>query len=433
MNKKKFDTTADSNRSDANTLSGNGQCDGPSNAATILLVDDNADVARAVGIACRIAGHQIDLAASPEEALSRLATRKFDAILLDLNFSPGKTDGQEGLALLTRILAADPGARVVVITAHSGVRIAVAAMQTGACDFVMKPWRNAELIAKIEAAIARPSTIAISTQIIPGPNRDAVHILGESPAIENVRAMVCRIGPTEANVAITGPSGAGRSLVGAALHAASLRAGTPLVSVDLEDDKAWGKFADAAGTLVLRHADRLDGIMQGRLLEHLPKAARIFAVVDNTAALTPPLRARIATIEITVPRLADRDGDALILARHFTRMAAERHGRPIPRFTPAAEALLARTTWPDEVRGLALVVERAVLLADNAVIEAAAIMPPVMATASSERTAQYDLADTERALIAAALREHRHNITHAAAALGLTRGALYRRMERHGL
>lgn len=135
-------------RPDANAVSENGQSEG----ATILLIDDNADVARAMDIACRIAGHQIEVATSPEEALSRLATGAFDAILLDLNFSPGQTDGREGMALLTRILATAPDARVVVITAHSGVRIAVAAMQAGACDFVMKPWRNAELIAKIETA-----------------------------------------------------------------------------------------------------------------------------------------------------------------------------------------------------------------------------------------------------------------------------------------
>lgn len=404
-------------------MSENGQCEG----ASILLIDDNADVARAMEIACRIAGHRIEAAASPEEALSRMAVQTFDAILLDLNFSPGQTDGREGMALLSRILATAPDARVVVITAHSGVRIAVAAMQAGASDFVMKPWRNAELIAKIEAAIARPPKAMPLSRAVGAP--EPVHILGESPAIARIRAMVQRIGPTQASVAVTGPAGSGRALVAMALHGASGRAGVP-VHADLEDPLAWEKLAEGEA-LILRHADRLTPIMQGRLLEQIAPGARIIAILDGTSPLIAPLRARIATIEIAVPPLAEREGDALILARHFARIAALRHGRPSPRFTPAAEALLTRMTWPDEVRGLALAVERAVVLADGDTIEAAAIMPPTAPAAAPP--SHFDLADSERAMIAAALREHRHNVTHAAAALGLTRGALYRRMERYGL
>lgn len=410
-------------RPDANAVSENGQSEG----ATILLIDDNADVARAMDIACRIAGHQIEVATSPEEALSRLATGAFDAILLDLNFSPGQTDGREGMALLTRILATAPDARVVVITAHSGVRIAVAAMQAGACDFVMKPWRNAELIAKIETAMARTPKAAPPSPAASLP--EPVHILGESAAIERVRAMVQRIGPTQASVAVTGPAGSGRALVASAMHGASGRGRAP-VTVDLEDPQAWEKLA-SEGTLILRHADRLAPIIQGRLLEQLAPGARIVAILDSMDTLIAPLRARIATIEIAVPPLAKREGDALILARHFARIAALRHGRSAPRFTPAAEALLTRMTWPDEVRGLALAVERAVVLAEGDAIEAAAIMPS--AAPSSAPPSHFDLADSEKAMIAAALREHRHNVTHAAAALGLTRGALYRRMERYGL
>lgn len=415
-------------RPDANAVSENGQSGG----ASILLIDDKDDVARAMEIACRIAGHRIEAASSPEEALSHLAMQTFDAILLDLNFSPGQTDGREGMALLSRILATAPDARVVVITAHSGVRIAVAAMQAGASDFVMKPWRNADLLAKIEAAIARaPRTIAPPRVAAPraAAMQEPVHMLGESRAIDRVRALVQRIGPTQASVAVTGPAGSGRTLTAAALHGASGRAVSP-VCVDLEDPPAWDRLAEGEA-LTLRHADRLPAVMQGRLLEQLSPGARIIAILDSVAALIAPLRARIATIEIAVPPLADREGDALILARHFARIAAQRHGCPAPSLTPAAEALLTRMIWPDEVRGLALAVERAVLLADGEVIDAAALMPPTSPVTAPQ--SHFDLADSEKAMIAAALREHRHNVTHAAAALGLTRGALYRRMERYGL
>jgi len=437
MNKRQSDRVLDTDRPDVNAVSENGQYAQGASGADILLIDDNADVARAMAIACRIAGHRIEVATSPEEALSRLAIQRFDAILLDLNFSPGQTDGREGMALLVRILANAPDARVVVITAHSGVRIAVAAMQAGASDFVMKPWRNVELIAKIEAAIARPPKPAAAPRRAADLRAESVHILGESPAIQRLRTLVQRIGPTEASVAVTGPAGSGRGLVAAALHAALLRVATPPAIVDLADSMAWERLTDPETTLILRHADGLDAVMQGRLLERLApgarSGARIIAILDNPASLTAPLRARIATIEIAVPPLADRGDDALILARHFARLAALRHGRPAPRFSPAAEALLARRAWPDEVRGLAQSVERAVLLADGSVIEATAIAPPVTSATGSQSIVRFDLADSEKAMIVAALREHRHNVTHAAAALGLTRGALYRRMERYGL
>jgi transcriptional regulator of acetoin/glycerol metabolism len=145
------------------------------------------------------------------------------------------------------------------------------------------------------------------------------------------------------------------------------------VGIDLEDPAAWDRLAEGE-TLILRHADRLAPVMQGRLLEQLAPGARVIAIMDSTAPLTAPTRARIATIEIAVPPLAERGDDALILARHFARIAALRHGRPAPlhRRRPGAAHW---TTWPDEVRGLALAVERAVLLADDDTIEAAAIMP----------------------------------------------------------
>ena len=126
-----------------------------SSALSILLIDDNRHVAESLALAVRLAGHRLDHADGPEAALSLLAARRFDAVLLDLNYAAGRTDGAEGLALLARLLADDPAARVVVITAHSGIRVAVAAMRAGARDFVMKPWRNADLLATVEAAARR--------------------------------------------------------------------------------------------------------------------------------------------------------------------------------------------------------------------------------------------------------------------------------------
>jgi DNA-binding NtrC family response regulator len=407
------------------TVSGNGRPDGLS----ILLVDDNPAVARAMEIAFRIAGHRLEVAIGPEEAYSRLAAARYDAVLLDMNFAAGQSDGAEGLACLARIVSEDPAACVVIITAHSGVRIAVAAMQAGARDFAMKPWRNAELVAKVEAAVMRgaPAVAMRAAEIEPA------RLLGDSAAMQRLRDLIRRVGPTAAGIIVTGPGGSGRTLTALAIHAASPHAATPPLRIDLRDDAAWDRLDRSEGTILLRHPDQLDAVAQARLLDRLPAAARCIAIADTIAPLSPALQRRIATVEIAVPPLAARDDDAVALARHFARLASERFGRPAARLTDAAEAAVRAIGWRDEVRGLALAIERAVLLADDGVIDAAALAPPMALVDSGPQDSGFDLIDAERAMIAAALREHHHNVTHAAAALGLSRGALYRRMERHGL
>lgn len=449
MKSKESGISASSDRSRSDTLSGTGQRDRKSSAVarSILLIDDNDDVAHAIEIAFRMAGHSIERADGAQEAYSRLAMRRFDAIILDLNFSPGKTDGSEGLACLDRILADDPDACVVLLTAHGGVRIAVTAMQAGARDFAVKPWNNADLIAKVEAAIARsPVANAKSGQAASsvGSNRAALpaqpaSLLGECPAIVALRDMIHRVGPTTAGVTITGPSGSGRSLTALALHASSRHAAQDAVRVDVRDAAQWGQLENAQGTLFLRHPDRLDEIAQQRLLSLLPSSARLIAIADDLGLILPALRRQIAVVELAVPPLTERGEDGVLLARHFLRVAAERHGRPLLPLSEGAEGAIRAAHWPDEVRGLALAAERAVLLADGDMIGpetfATAIQPAISATQdrNTRTPARFDLDHTEKALIQDALREYGHNISHAAQALGLSRASLYRRMERHGL
>ena len=417
----------------ADAPSTNGQQDGPSSETSILLIDDNPAIARAIDIALRIAGYRLDTANGPEEARSRLAQRRYAAILLDMNFSAGAADGEEGLACLRRIVADDPGACVVVITAHSGIRIAVAAMQAGARDFVMKPWRNADLIAKLEAAIAR-GVIASTVPARAAPGEPPAMLIGESRAMQDLCALIRRVGPTPASVVVTGPAGSGRTLVVQAIHAASLKAADPVSRIDLRRDDRWDRVSDASGTVILRHADRLDWVAQETLLDHLPLAVRCMAIADTVEPLVQALRRRLATVEVAVPPLASRDDDAVLLARHFARVAADRFGKPGTRLTTAAEEMVRATVWTDEVRGLALAIEWAVILADDGVIDAALLAPaPIFVPPAVSGDASFDLTDAERTMIEAALREHRHNVTHAATALGLSRGALYRRMARYGL
>ena len=418
-------------------VSTHGRSQALSTGHAILLIDDNQAVASAMEIAFRIAGHRLDVAATPAEAFSRLATKRYAAILLDMNFSAGESSGAEGLACLARIIAEDPAACVVVITAHSGIRIAVTAMQAGARDFAMKPWRNTELVAKVQAAILRTPAPLVAPPRADG-GTDPVRLIGESAAMQRLRDLIRRVGPTPAGVTVTGRSGSGRMLAARAVHAASPHAGTPPVRIDLRDAAAWPRLDQAGGSVILRHPDHLDTVAQARLLDRLAPGLRCIAIADDLAALGPALRHRLATMEIAVPPLAARGDDAVLLARHFARRAAERFDRPAIRLSDAAEAAIRATVWPDEVRGLALAIERAVLLADGDVVDAAAVAHPARpadprADPVDPTDTGFDLTDAERALIEAALREHRHNVTHAAKALGLSRGALYRRMTRYGL
>ena len=431
-----------SGRPEADTLSANGHLPGQSSPAStkaVLLIDDDQAVAKAMEIAFRMAGHALAVACGPEEAFSNLARRHYDAILLDLNFSPGKADGREGLACLERIIAEDPSACVVVLTAHGGIRTAVAAMQAGARDFAIKPWKNAELVAKVEAAVARKDASAPAT--FPPPlasNAAPARLLGESDAIDAVRELIRRIGPTSAGVTVIGPSGSGRTLAALALHGVSAYADRAPLRIELRDLAAWTQLDEARGTAILRHPDRLDELAQDRLVDRLAASVRPIGIVDDITRLTPALRRRIATVEVAMPPLAERRQDIVMLARHFLRAAAERFERPVPQLSDAAQAAIRTADWPDEVRGLALAMERAVLLAEGGLVEAAALSlfasaDPREVAKTGEAQRNFDLNHSEKAMIEAALGEHRHNVSHAAKALGLSRGALYRRMERHGL
>lgn len=433
MNQPLSTITPPGGRSKMDAPSTNGRSEAMSTAATILLVDDNQAVARAMEIVFRMAGHRLDVAPTPEDAFSRLAACRYNAILLDMNFSAGESSGSEGMACLARIMSDDPNARVVIITAHSGIRIAVAAMQAGASDFMMKPWRNAELIAKVEGAIARGATVGTVPPRY--AESEPARLLGESTAMHRLRDLVRRIAPSPAGVTITGLPGSGRTLTALAIHAASPHADTAPIRIDLRDAAAWARLDDARDTTILRHPDELDAIAQSRLLDRLSPGLRCIAIARTVAPLTPALRRRLCTIEIPVPPLTTRDDDAVLLARHFARVAADRFGQPEPTLSEAAVAAIRATVWPDDVRGLALTVERAVLLSDGGIIDAAILAPPTADApiAAGGSDAAFDLTDAERTLIEAALREHRHNVTHAATALGLSRGALYRRMARYGL
>jgi DNA-binding NtrC family response regulator len=419
-----------------------------SNAPVVLIVDDDEDVLKSAELTLGRGGFATLTARTPAECRSALACAAIDVVVLDLNFSRDAVDGQEGLRLLTEIVAHDPSAVVVVLTGHSGVNVAVSAMRAGASDFVMKPWNNDRLRAVVAAAADR------RLEARPPDVRDVAEpvMIGDCPAIARARDLIRLAAPADAPVFLRGEPGVGKTLAAHMLHRQSGRRSGPFVAVDLQgaegariETELFDQVMSRArsGVLALDGVEHLASHLQGRLADRLvaeegdPNAPRIVAIgarrdLDG-AKLTQDLSYRLSTIEIDLPPLRERDGDAAVLARHFLRYFAGRHGRAPKDLSDGAAQMLDAASWPGNVRELRQVVERIVILVEGPVVEPAdiALMKPPGAEARTPSA--LNLARTERALVETALRQHGFNVSRAARELGLTRSALYRRMAKHGL
>ena len=449
--------------------------------ALCVVVDDDDDVRLSARLALTPLFAEVATTASPAEAVAMLARRRPDMILLDANFARGATDGAEGFRWLAAILAADPAAAVVMITAHSSVRVAVDAMKHGATDFVSKPWNNDRLLATVRNA----AQLGVSRRGGAGGTGaagvGASPLLGGSPAMARVQSLIEKAAPTDANVLILGENGTGKELVARELHRLSRRAAADLVTVDLGavaetlfDSELFGHvkgaFTDArtdrvgriqaadGGTLFLDELGNLPLHLQPRLLTVLeqrrvvpvganrPVAVDVRVVsatnadLDDERRFRQDLLFRLNTVEIELPPLRERREDVPLLLATFLADYARRYGKPERALPPHVLAALIAHDWPGNVRALRHAAERAVILAEGAAYaladfplsraapgaEPAAPSPPATA-------ADLNLDRAERQLIEQALRRHGFNISVAATELGLSRGALYRRMEKHGL
>ena len=429
----------------------------------VLFVDDDPDVLKAAGLLLNRHGLRMTEARSPAEAWSVLAAEPVDAILLDLNFARGATAGDEGFQCLDDILARDPHAAVVVVTGHSGINIAVAAMRAGASDFVMKPWNNDRLITTINTALetrrqrlkaANANNRAAAST--PDVWMDSAPLLGESPAIQRVRDLVRRAAPTDASVLIHGEAGTGKTLITRNLHLQSARAAGPFVPVDLAglstaeaETALFGAVEQArGGTLLLKEVAALAPVLQIKLLDLLDSRrtgisaldVRVLAATRQREALTGPqglrddLFYRLNTVEILAPPLRERGGDALILARHFLHLYAQRYGRPVKTLAPEVIETIVESPWPGDVRALRQAMERCVIFAEGESYRLSDLaLTETQPTPAAPARSDLNLVESERTLISRALKRHNFNVSHAAKELGLTRAALYRRMAKHGL
>jgi len=409
-----------------------------STESRILVIDDDPDIAKAARLLLERHGMRVSTAVNPEAAWVLLADEPIDVILLDLNFARGRTTGEEGFAMLDRLIAADARAVVIVVTGHSGIAVAVRAMRSGATDFVIKPWNNERLLTTVERGLALRRA-KLETAATP-PVHDGI-LLGESAGIMRARDLVTRVAPTAAPILIHGAAGTGKTLVARLVHQASPHAALPLITLDAEAADAaviaQQTAAAAGGLLVIDHIDRLPRALNGVLLSALD-GIRVIATtrLDRTGvrgAIGEDLLDRVGTIEIALPPLVDRAGDAALLARHFLALFAYRHGKPLKPLDADAVQAIAADRWPDNVRGLRQTMERAVLLGNGETYAIGDLLRSPGAAEPQSLAPDLSLARNEETLITAALERHAFNVSRAAAQLGLTRAALYRRMARYGL
>jgi DNA-binding NtrC family response regulator len=446
----------------------------------ILIADDQADVLEALRFLIKGEGYQGVSVNSPPAVVDAVESRDFDAVLMDLNYTRDTTSGQEGLELLNRIQTLDTTLPVIVMTAWGSVELAVEAMRRGARDFIQKPWDNARLSAILKTQIELGRALR-KGQRLEAENRALraerfPQLIAQSAAMRPVLDVISRVGPSDANVFITGENGTGKGLVAQTLHSVSLRSTRPLVQVntgglaegvfeselfghvkgaftDAKSDRV-GRFEMAdGGTLFLDEIANISQGLQAKLLRTLETGefervgssktrrvdVRVFSATNADLAVEvaegkfrQDLLFRLNTIEIRLPPLRDRREDIPVLAAHFLRQHAEHYRKPLKAFDEGAVKALLAHGWPGNIRELDHAVERAVLMAQTDLVRAVDLGlragregPP--------RLEDMSLEDVEALLIKKALARFSGNVSHAANALGLSRSALYRRLQRYGL
>jgi DNA-binding NtrC family response regulator len=447
----------------------------------ILAADDQRDVLEALRLLLKSEGFTIETTSSPAGVLEQLAARDFDLLLMDLNYARDTTSGQEGLDLLARLAALDSPPPIVVMTAWGSVDLAVEAMRRGARDFVQKPWDNARLLATIRTqvelgrALKQSQRLEAENLVLRGDG-PGVALVAESPAMAPVLQMIARVGPSDANVLILGENGTGKGVVARALHAASPRAARPLITLNaggisegvFESElfgHVRGAFTDAradrvgrfeladGGTLFLDEIANVPISQQGKLLRVLETGeferlgssrtrrvdVRLLSATNADPAaevaagrFRQDLLFRLNTIEIHLPPLSARREDIPILAAQFLRTQAQRYRKDLTGFDPAAMQALLSHGWPGNVRELEHAVERAVLMSSGSEIKATDLALRRAEEAGPPRLEEMSLEEVEALLIRKTMERFGGNVSQAARALGLSRSALYRRLERHG-
>jgi DNA-binding NtrC family response regulator len=445
----------------------------------ILIADDDPDVLAALRLLLRGEGYEVHSANAPARVVAAVEGEDFDAALLDLNYARDTTSGREGVELVRRLRDLDPTLPVIVMTAWGSVEGAVAAVLGGARDYVEKPWDNKRLLAtlrsqiELSAALRRARRLELENRLL-SPD-GAPHLIAESPAMRPVMDLIARVAPSDASVLVTGEHGTGKEMVACIIHSLSPRAARPMVTVNvgglsesLFESELFGHergaftgargerlgrfeladggtlFLDEIANVPLPQQAKLLRVLQSGEFERVGSSRTRRVSVRVVSATNADLRAevgvgrfredllfRIDTVEIRLPPLRERREDIPLLGAHFLERHAARYGKRLAGFEPEAVEALHAHSWPGNVRELDHAVERAVLLAVGDHVRAADLgLRPVEAGAVLDHLT---LDEAERELIRRALKRHGGNVSEAAKALGLSRSAFYRRLERHRL
>jgi DNA-binding NtrC family response regulator len=452
----------------------------PSNPPSILVADDQDDVLKSLRLLLKSEGYDVVCADSPEKVLREFKKRSFDVLLIDLNYTRDTTSGQEGLDLIRDLLAYDESAIIVVMTAWATIDVAVEAMQLGARDFVQKPWDNARLLTILSTQVAlccalrKGDRLENENRLLREQRKSS--LLAKSRAMQPVLDMIDRVGPSDANVLITGENGTGKGVVAEALHRRSDRADRPFITVNMGGLSAGvfeselfghvkGAFTDAKsdragrfeladeGTLFMDEIGNIPMEQQNKLLRLLETGE--FERVGSSRTLQADVRIltatnsdlnksvddgnfrqdllyRLNTIHLHLPPLRERGEDVQLLAEFFLERHRVKYRKDIAGFSSAAIKCLQSYDWPGNVRELDHAVERAVLLSRGSDIKP----EDLNLRAGRNPTANLDemsLDDVEKYLIQRTLTRHGGNATRSAEALGLSRSAFYRRLQRFGL
>ena len=450
------------------------------NQPRILVADDQTDVLEALRLLLKGEGYQCDQVTSPAAVVQTIEAKDFDLLLMDLNYTRDTTSGQEGLDLLTRLQTVDPTLPVVVMTAWGSVDLAVEAIRRGARDFIQKPWDNARLITivktqiELSQALRRGQRLEAENKLLRADGLPTM--IAEAPAMGPVLDLIQRVGPSDANILITGEPGTGKEVVAQTLYAISNRASKPMVTVNagglaegIFESELFGHikgaFTDAkmdrvgrfeladGGTLFLDEIANVPLNLQAKMLRVLEtgemervgssKTRRVdVRIISATNAnlgeevanqrFRQDLLFRLNTIEIHLPPLRERREDIPLLANHFLGVHAKRYRKPLIGFDTAALQGLLDNPWQGNVRELNHVIERAVLMAQERHVRSSDLALRV-APPGAAKLEEMSLEEVEAFLIKKALARYSGNVSQAASALGLSRSALYRRLQRYGL
>lgn len=447
--------------------------------ASVLVIDDDTDVLTAVRLLLKTEVKEVVTEKNPENLRAILARQNFDLILLDMNFNSSINTGNEGLFWLNKTREFKSDAAVIMITAYGHIDLAVRCLKEGAADFVVKPWHNEVLIDVLKEALAKrsknksPQTVSATKNTLVG-----TELIGESDVMQDIFYKIEKIAPTDANILILGENGTGKDLIAKAIHQQSLRAAKPYVKVDVgalsenlfeselfghkkgaftdaREDRA-GRFEaantgtlflDEIGNIALHQQAKLLSVLQNRQVTRLgsnqPVAVDIrlicatnvpLADLANESRFRRDLMYRINTVEITVPPLRKRGSDILLLARYFGKVYSKKYLKPEPEFDTKATEKLLQYGFPGNVRELQYTMERAIIMADDHVLQPKdLIFSPIEQAPEMNEPDELRLSSIEKNTILRVIEKNSGNITKAAKELGITRTALYRRLSKYDI